>query len=136
MTTSIMDLIFQLKNKCALKTEEFQEQMHILPSEYAALTCIDARAPLSLAQFSGAVGLSTSRGSRVVDSMMKKRLIKRETGTADRRQVFVELTDKGRETKKKVGNLMLACEKRIIRQLDNGEREMLESTLKKLISLL
>ena len=61
MTTSIMDLIFQLKNKCALKTEEFQEQMHILPSEYAALTCIDARAPLSLAQFSGAVGLSTSR---------------------------------------------------------------------------
>ena len=68
--------------------------------------------------------------------MMKKRLIKRETGTADRRQVFVELTDKGRETKKKVGNLMLACEKRIIRQLDNGEREMLESTLKKLISLL
>ena len=136
MTTSIMDLVFQLRNKCALKTEEFQEKMRILPSEYSALLCIGSEDSLSLARFSKAVGLSASRGSRVVDSMIKKRLIRRKTGTADRRQVFIELTGKGRETKIKVGNLMQSCENRIIQQLDIDERAMLEAALKKLITLM
>ncbi len=62
---------------------------------YALLACAPD-APISMSALSDALHLAPSTATRTVDGLVKRGLVARERGEADRRQVSVVLTDAGR----------------------------------------
>ena len=87
-------------------------------------------------EFSHRMGLSQSRGSRVISRMLKSGYIKLETVQGDRRAVAASLTSKGISMRKRLEDRMGECEKRINSQLDAQTSQEIRNTLEKLITVM
>jgi DNA-binding MarR family transcriptional regulator len=87
-------------------------------------------------QFAERMGLSPSRGSRVLNKLVTEGLVRAELSPKDRRSVSVSLTERGMEMKGRITEHMRACESRICRRLEQadvrqvrGALELLEAAL-------
>jgi DNA-binding MarR family transcriptional regulator len=136
MSGTIMNLILALKGQCALADEKIRTGALLSPSEHKGLLCISPDETLSAAALSEKMGLSASRGSRVIEKMLKSGYLVRKQGTDDRRSVCISLSKKGRDLRKKVQSLMEKCEARIRAQFTESELKDIEETLGKLIKAL
>jgi DNA-binding MarR family transcriptional regulator len=63
------------------------------------IKAIDGEEALTCADFSKRISLSPSRSSRIIDNLVKKKLLLRKTREDDRRSILLYLTEKGWELK-------------------------------------
>jgi DNA-binding MarR family transcriptional regulator len=87
-------------------------------------------------EFAGRMGLSPSRGSRVLNKLVTDGLAKAELSPKDRRAISICLTARGARMKKRITEHMEACEDRICGKLERTDMgrvrealELLESAL-------
>lgn len=66
-------------------------------SQIAALHQIDARESLSIQELSTTLNLSLSATSRLVDTLVEKKLLNRVEHSEDRRAKLISITDKGHQ---------------------------------------
>jgi DNA-binding MarR family transcriptional regulator len=81
------------------------------------------------------MGLSASRGSRVIEKMIKKGYPRREENESDRRQALISLTDDGRALKERIDALMRSCEDKILEQIEAADVADAKRTLRNLINI-
>jgi len=128
MQKRLFELIIQIRKKCIETEERIQKEFHISPAEFNGLLSIQPKEKIQSSVFSRQMGLSASRGSRVIGKMQESGFIKVETFPDNRRIVEVSLTKKGIEMRTVLEKRMAECEKRFTTKLSEKQiKEIRES---------
>jgi DNA-binding MarR family transcriptional regulator len=136
MANRIIDYIFQLKKKCLMEEAAIGKEVGLSPSE---IHCIESMLPgerLSGNTLSHRMGLSPSRGSRVIDQLIGKGLLRRMEDPDDRRTNVITVTEKGTGVRQRVENAKRSCERKITAEMESGQIEKIKQGLKVLVDAL
>lgn len=101
--------------------------------------CLDVlreQGPLAVAALAGAIHLSPSTTVGIIDRLEKKKLVKRNRGSVDRRSVFVEITDAGRNFFVDAPHMLHNRLHKALQGLSVSEQAMLVNSLERLVQLL
>jgi DNA-binding MarR family transcriptional regulator len=83
--------------------ELFEEYMPW--NEFSVLRALYTKSPQMASQIAYEVNVTSSHITAVTDRLVKKELVMRKRSDSDRRIVYLEITDKGREVAEKLENL-------------------------------
>lgn len=136
MNKRIVELIFELKLTCLAKEESIREKLKLSPSEYIGLLSISPGDVVNCMQFSRSMGLSKSRGSRVIDKLIENGYLKEAKSGGDKRVFNVTLSAKGLNAIKKINRLMGECESAILKNVPKDELSSFTRTLHKITGIL
>jgi DNA-binding MarR family transcriptional regulator len=101
--------------------------------------CLDVlrdRGTLTVAVLAEAIHLSPSTTVGIIDRLEKRKLVKRNRSNVDRRSVFVEITDAGRDFLTSAPNLLHNKLKDALRPLTRNEQTQVATSLDRLVVLL
>ncbi|MBN2128524.1 MAG: winged helix DNA-binding protein [Sedimentisphaerales bacterium] len=129
MSKRLFELILAIKYRCQGNEEQIQEEMGLSQAEFNGLIVLDEDRVMSGCAFATGMGLSPSRGSRVLSKLVTNGYVKARPSTKDRRAVVVSLTPKGRRTRRRMTERMAACEDRIRRRLDEKKLQQVTHAL-------
>ena len=136
MDSRIIDYVFQLKKKCLMEEAAIGREVGLSPSE---IHCIESVLPgerLNGNTLSDRMGLSPSRGSRIIDHLIGKGLLRRMEDPDDRRTNVITVTEKGAGVRRRVENAKRSCEKKITAEMESGQIEKIKQGLKILVDAL
>ena len=136
MNKSIVELIFELKFTCMSKEESIRDKLQLSPSEYRGLLTIQPGQVVSCMQMSNTMGLSKSRGSRVIDKLIDSGFLKEAKNDGDKRLFNIKLTPKGINAAKKINSIMSECESAILKNIPEDELKIFTKTLHKISSIM
>lgn len=133
MDPKLFKLIISIRKKCMQTEEKIRSELDLTPGEFNGLLCLDPEEKIIGSEFSQRLGLSPSRGSRVISRMWKNGFIHLEQVPDNRRSVEASLTANGIKMKKKVEARMEECEKRITSQLSEKDSSKIHQALTMLV---
>jgi DNA-binding MarR family transcriptional regulator len=136
MDVRIIDLVIALKKSCIRKEESIMNKFSISPAEYHGIRAIAPEEKITGGNLSSKMGLSMSRGSRVIDKLIKKRYIKQIQSPSDRRCNTVILSPKGLKVKNEIDKMLDICENEIISNIPDNEIRSFIKSLDKLTLIL
>lgn len=135
-TGSLIDLIFRLKASCMADELDIMLESGLSPAEFHGLEALEPGERVAVSIVAKKMSLSPSRTSRVVEKMVQKGFIVRETDPEDRRRCTVYLDKKGMEVKKQIQRQKMKCEEYIQKKLSPEDIRTLSVSLKKLIDIM
>lgn len=136
MDRCLFELILAVKQKCQCNEEQIQEQLGLSAAEFHGLMVLDGGQAVLGGEFAERMGLSPSRGSRVLNKLVTDGLVKAELSPKDRRSISVSLTDRGLRMKGRITGHMRACESRICSKLDRADVQQVRGALELLAAAL
>jgi DNA-binding MarR family transcriptional regulator len=136
MDRCLFELILAVKRKCQCNEEQIQEQLGLSAAEFHGLMVLDGRQAVLGGEFAERMGLSPSRGSRVLNKLVTDGLVKAVLGAKDRRSISISLTDRGTRMKRQITEHMKACESRICGKLNRADVEQVRGALELLAAAL
>jgi DNA-binding MarR family transcriptional regulator len=132
----IIDIVIMLKNGCIQREDSIREEFSVTPAEYRAILAIMPGEKATGGSLSKKMGLSISRGSRIIEKLMSKEYLKQVPTDKDRRCLMLMLTEKGIKLRKKIDNMLNKCEDEIKSKIPNVEMNDIINSLQKLTSIL
>jgi len=129
MEKSLIDLIFELKRSCMEDEEQIRTLCKVSLAEYKAVMEIKTTERITCNVLSKKMGLSPSRGSRIVDGLVRKGYLLRTTNPEDRRSFVLSLSSKGVKIKDDIERERNNCEKRIRGKLSTKEFDLIKEGL-------
>jgi len=126
---SLVDLIIELKKSCINDEEQIRSLCNISLSEYKGIMVADEDKQFTCSILSQKMGLSPSRGSRVIENLVKKGYLIRMINPCDRRSYVVSLSSDGLKVKTQISQEKINCEKRIRKRLTEEEVEIVKRGL-------
>jgi len=136
MNRCLFELILAVKRKCECNEEQIQEELGLSAAEFYGLMALEGGQAIPGGQFAEQMGLSPSRGSRVLSRLVADGLAKAELSSTDRRAICVSLTDRGVRMKGRITEHMKACESRICSRLDEADVQQVRGALELLTAAL
>ncbi len=82
------------------------------------------------------MGLSVSRGSRVIEKLTKNGYLKRTDDSNDRRCLTIALADKGLKVRTKIDKMLDLCEREFESKIPKSEIKSFTNSLDKLTLIL
>lgn len=98
----LADLTLGLVGCCQSKQEEIAERAHLSVSEFKCLRAFRRDTEMSVKDIAHRMNLTSSRLTRIIDGLVKKRFVTRHIDPDDRRIINVRLTRQGETVAKKV----------------------------------
>ena len=129
MNKSIIDLIIELKKGCMEDEKHIRTICNISFAEYKGIMGIDLEESITCNALSQKMGLSPSRGSRIIDILVKKGYLLRVENPTDRRSCILSLSSQGAKIRKQIKQERNNCEKRIIKIFSEKEVELIKEGL-------
>jgi len=126
---SLVDLIIELKKGCMNDEEQIRTLCNISLAEYKGIMVADENMQITCSILSQKMGLSLSRGSRIIENLVKKGYLVRMINPYDRRSFVVSLSSDGVKLKTQINQERINCEKRIIKRLTSKEVELVKNGL-------
>lgn len=136
MKKSVISLIFDLKFSCFAKEEKIINELKLSPAEYRALLSMVPGSEVPCSILSKKMGLSVSRGSRVIDKLLNNGYLKESQCKTDQRVTNVEITSKGVKIQRKIHNILEDCEHMILKSMSTPELEAFTNSLSKISDIL
>jgi len=127
MHDRIIDLIISLKSKCLEKEDSIRREFDLSPAEYRGILAMTPTVPCNCNALSSKMGLSVSRGSRIIEKLIKNKYLEQEISLNDRRNLILKLAPRGVRVRKKIEEMLNECENKIESKLSNLE---IKNTLK------
>jgi DNA-binding MarR family transcriptional regulator len=124
-----MDLLTRLRRCCQQRELGIREESGLTEAEHACLNAITAPERLSVGVLCDRMGLSRSRGGRVVDRLVQRGLLERRAAGGDRRVSHVIVTSEGRALQRRVSECIDACEAALHRRLNESQTRAAQSGL-------
>lgn len=109
----LLDLLEAVQNKCDSAAESMRRSLGISPAEFRGLHVISPDEELTCQEFSMRMGLSLSRGSRVIDQLTRRGLLIRRSCSTDRRCKSLRLSQKGVLNRRKITQQRWECEEHL-----------------------
>ena len=135
MSESIIDAILKLKQKCRIE-EEIGNAHGLTPRQMSCILALGDGETMSASELSFRLGLSPSRGSRVIGGLRKKGYLDLVRDEADKRYVMISLSGEGTACLKELEREKSLCEARLLEQLDADQAEEIARHLMTLVSVL
>ncbi len=129
MDKSLIDLIVELKRSCLEDEQQIRTICNITLAEYKGITEIGIEEQITCNALAKKMGLSPSRGSRVIEKLVRKGYFLRKTHPRDRRSFVLSLSPKGIGIKKQIEREKKYCESRIKKNLTAQEIELIKEVL-------
>ncbi len=129
MKNHLFELILAIKQKCLATEERVQKELNLSQAEFHGLLSLTPDEQLLGNTFAERMGLSPSRGSRVLWRLVSKGLLQTYTNTEDRRSVVISLTVQGKSAQKNVKKRMQACEEKITVNLSPAQINRIKKSL-------
>jgi DNA-binding MarR family transcriptional regulator len=111
--------------------ETAKKGFDLTPVQYAALSAIDATPGLDQATVANHIAYDRVTIGGVVDRLVQKELVRRETNPKDRRARNLFLTEKGAETLAEIRPVVRESQTILLEGLTDGERQELVRLLRK-----
>ncbi len=134
--TLLIGLVRTIRDCCQRKEGEMCQQLTLTASQFTCLVAMPETSALNVHQLGEAIGLSPSRASRIVDSLVREGLLDRQSTANDRRQQHLTLTSAGRAKWHEAHMLLMECEQKLLSQLSAQHSRDLEEALKTVINAL
>ncbi|MGE5399327.1 MAG: MarR family winged helix-turn-helix transcriptional regulator [Ignavibacteriales bacterium] len=112
---NVTDLILKLTGICKLNEDSIRQEFDLSPAEYNGLTSINPGEQITCKVLAEKMGLSASRGSRIIFRLVNDGYLKQEASPDDRRCQIVSLDKNGLRVRKEIDRLKNKCEERITR---------------------
>ena len=129
MEKNLVDLIIELKKGCMENENQIRTLCNISLAEYKAILEIETTERITCNVLSEKMGLSVSRGSRIIDNLVRKGYLLRMENPEDRRSFVLSLSSKGAEIKKQIEQERNNCEYRLRKNLSTREVELIKKGL-------
>jgi len=129
MQKKLVDLIIELKKGCMEDEKQIRTLCNISLAEYQGIMEINATERITCNILSKKMGLSPSRGSRIIDGLVRKGYLLRTTNPEDRRSFILSLSSKGVKIKDDIERERNNCEKRIREKLSTKEVNLIKEGL-------
>jgi len=129
MEKKLVDLIIELKKGCMEDEKQIRTLCNISLAEYQGIMEINATERITCNILSKKMGLSPSRGSRIIDGLVRKGYLLRTTNPEDRRSFILSLSSKGVKIKDDIERERNNCEKRIREKLSTKEVNLIKEGL-------
>jgi DNA-binding MarR family transcriptional regulator len=124
----LIGLVRTLRDCCQRQEGEMCHKLSLTPSQFTCLLCMPETGDVTVHQVVKVMGLSPSRASRIVDSLVRDGLLERRTADKDRRRQFLALTAAGRAKWQTAHELLVACEQKLVSHLSAPQsRELAEA---------
>ncbi|MBC7186443.1 MAG: MarR family transcriptional regulator [Calditrichaeota bacterium] len=136
MEKRLFELIMAVSAKCWATEQKIMDQLALSPAEFNALLIMEEGEALPACELSAKMGLSPSRGSRVIDRLAKQGYVSVTPAAEDRRRVNVTLTNQGKEMQHRIGELMTECEERLLAALSPQAQKKVREALTLLVDVM
>ena len=136
MKKTVIEIIFDLKAGCSAKEERIRKKLKISPAEFKGIMSLEPDNVVPCKIVAEKMGLSISRGSRVIFKLMKNGYLKEIKADGDRRIMYVTLAQKGIKTQQKIKDIYSECEQTIFKKLEKNEIETFVKSLEKVTNIL
>jgi DNA-binding MarR family transcriptional regulator len=136
MEKRLFELIMQIRRRCLQTEEKIRTELHLTPGEFNGLLSIEPGEKLPGITFSQRMGLSPSRGSRVISKMSGNGYITLQTVPENRRSAEASLTQKGMQMRDMLKHHMSECEEKITSQLTSQQTKHVTSALRLLAEVM
>ena len=120
MSRPLFELILAIKRQCQCNEEQIQEQLGLSSAEFHGLMVLEAGGEILGCEFARRMGLSPSRGSRVLSALVTGGYVRTQLSPNDRRAILISLTSRGRQMKRRIVTRMETCERRLRDNLDDA----------------
>lgn len=131
-TVRMAELVFTLRQKCALKDLYFVKTLSISSAEYNCLVQFFKTDSMGVKQLAERLDITPGGVTRIVTSLEEKGLIERRISPEDRRSVDVYLTPKGHEMVADIRQEWLELHGEILNQIEPEYREPVLQAMEKL----
>ena len=108
----------------------------ITGSQFFVLKKIGARGPMTVSEVADELGVSLSAVTTLADRLAKSGFLKRTRGGKDRRTVWLEVTDKGKEILKTCAESRRKVAAKYLGQLPEADLERLIEIYEKILALI
>jgi MarR family transcriptional regulator, organic hydroperoxide resistance regulator len=132
----LVGLVRALRDCCQQQEGEMCHRLALTASQFACLLAMPETSSLNIQEVSQAMGLSPSRASRVVDSLVRSGLMDRSSADHDRRQQVLALTPIGRSKWQAAHKLLLECEQKLLSHLSGPLSQELAEAFETVIKAL
>ena len=129
MERSLLDLIYRLKQGCLEDESKIRTSCRVSVAEYKGIIEIDIKEQVTCNALSQKMGLSPSRGSRIIDGLVRKGYFTRNTNPGDRRSYVISLSSEGARVKRQIEAERRRCEARIRQRFSERQIESLKEAL-------
>jgi DNA-binding MarR family transcriptional regulator len=136
MSGRLFELILAVKRKCQRNEEQIQEELGLSQAQFNALIVLEDGQEISGNELAERMALSSSRSSRVLNTLAVDGYVKALPGPRDRRAIVISLTPKGRRAKQRITEHMETCERRICGGLDAESVGQVKRALESLNAIL
>lgn len=119
-----------------LQSKHLQSKHQMTAPQLLCFTTIVEKGPMTLANISTEVGLSSSTLVGIIDRLEKKDLVIRERSRVDRRQVLISATKNGQAYYKKAPESLQDKLMNSLDELPDKERKRVHDSLDKIVSIL
>lgn len=109
-------------------------QYQVTVAEWVLLRTVYEHEPCTLQKLSSQIGVDNGATSRLVDKVLKKKLILRKTGTEDRRSVAIELSEAGKKLIPKLANEADKNDEEFFASLSKADKDHLLRIMKNLVA--
>ena len=113
MSRRLFELILAVKRKCQRNEEQIQTELGLSQAAFNALIVLDGKQQMVGHDFAERMGLSPSRGSRVLNALVTDGYVRTQLSPHDRRAILISLTDQGKRMRGRIYERTVACENRI-----------------------
>ena len=129
MEKTLIDLIIELKKSCMNDEEQIRTLCNVSLAEYKGIMVVNEGEKITCNILSKKMGLSPSRGSRIIDNLVKKECLLRIVNPEDRRSFVISLSSRGAKLKNQIEQERNSCERRIRKKLSAKEVELIKEGL-------
>ena len=129
MEEKLIDLIIELKKGYMEDEKQIRTLCKVSLAEYKAILEIKTTEIITCNVLSEKMGLSISRGSRIIDSLVRKGYLLRMENPEDRRSFILSLSSKGAKIKKQIEQERNNFEYRLRKNLSAREVELIKEGL-------
>jgi DNA-binding MarR family transcriptional regulator len=128
------DLLTRLSR--ALRVQFFRNANGLTASQVFVTSFLSKRERAKASEIAKVAGLSPGAVTQVCDELVRLGLVERERSDADRRVVYVQLTEAGRQRVEQIRRQRAERIMDIVRQLEQEEVETFERVLHKVVGIL
>lgn len=119
---ALIETALRLRDHCAAREEDIRKQAKLSQAEFACLRAMPRDEGVASGELAQLMRLSASRGTRVVDALVRSGHLERRQSTTDRRVNLVHVTAAGRDVKDRIDGYIAQCERALRARLSDEEQ--------------
>lgn len=129
----LADLTFKLLANCQEKEARLAENYGLTQSEFRCLRLFNKNDVLNNKQVAERMNLSPSRLTRIIDGLVAKDYIIRQIEPADRRNMKVELSKRGKVIVQKLNDAYVKIHQEILEDINKSQHKPLINAMENLL---